>query len=87
MLPHERQYRDGVVVRDLIDSLVMFWKLGSPSLHGVGSPPCTQCMQGGPRLMRRPAGCCVELATALAGPFSGPLGPAADQPLGVMALP
>ena len=46
-----------------------------------------QCMQGGPRLMRRPAGCCVELATALAGPFSDLLGPAADKPLGVVVLP
>ena len=46
-----------------------------------------QCMQGGPRLMRRPAGCCVELATALAGPFSDLLGPAADKPSGVVVLP
>ena len=44
-------------------------------------------MQGGPRLMRQPAGCCVELATALAGPFSDLLGPAADKPLGVVVLP
>ena len=45
----ERQYQNGVVARDLIDSLMMFWQLGSPSLHGVGAPPCTQCVQGSPR--------------------------------------
>ena len=45
----ERRYQNGVVVRDLIDSLMVFWQLGSPSLHGAGALPRTQCVQGSPR--------------------------------------
>lgn len=75
------------MVRDLIDSLMMFWQLGSPSLRGGRSPPAPSACREAPALPRRPAACCVVPAAALAGPFSDLLGPAADKPFCVVVLP